>query len=120
MKYHSICSILIASVTIITTPLSSATLSFCFEPRAPSAPMVFSRPVKPNPPTKPYCATYGECSQWEIDSYNNDVERYNRDLENYYYERSSFIDELNTYISEANTYAKKVYQYAECEINSLD
>ena len=78
--------------------------SYCFEPSAPSS---FSKPTKPS---APYCVNeYSRthtCDDWEINSYNNDIEQYNYDVENY-------ISKLNNYVQDAQ-------EYARCEARSLN
>jgi hypothetical protein len=71
---------------------------------------------KPNPPREPFCVNKlmntHTCSDWEISSYNSDVERYNRDLASYEHAVDSYVRELNAYLDAARS-------YAECEVSNL-
>ena len=64
----------------------------------------------PNKPSVPFCVNEWDnthtCSEWEIQSYYDD-------LENYRSESQQFINELNTYTSEA-------VEYAQCRANELE
>lgn len=69
--------------------VANAAYSFCYEPRAPS---VYLRK-----PTKPYCAASRSCSDWEVQSYRNDIDRYFRNLREY-------ADSVDKYYSDASEY----------------
>lgn len=98
MKYKLNLNVLIG-LTLLT--MSTNSFAFCAEPSPP-----FS---KPNKPSTPYCINEWNnthtCDDWQINSYNNEIEAYNRDVERY-------IRDLESYVSEAA-------EYARCEINSL-
>lgn len=98
MKYNINLSVL-TGIALLT--FSNNSIAFCVEPTPP-----FS---KPNKPTTPYCVNEWDnthtCEQWELDSFNREVEIYNRNVEIY-------INDLESYVSEAA-------DYASCEIRSL-
>lgn len=85
----------IASVgLLLVLPLGSADamFRFCLEPTAPSLSFI-------RKPTKPFCASSGRCSEYEISSYKSDVEDYFRKLRRY-------AQEVETFYSEAGVYVK--------------
>ena len=71
---------------------SSAAAAFCF---APNAPMIFV-----TKPTKPFCATDRSCEDWQVRSYQNDVDRY--------------FDKLKQYLRDVENYRTEAYEYAKC------
>jgi hypothetical protein len=73
-----------------STQTIAAYNTICFSPRAPS--------FYTSKPSKPIC--YNDCSQWQIDSYKNQVR-------NYY-------SELETYATDVDRYYKKQIEYIEC------
>ena len=77
--------------------------AWCNEPSA----SFLSTPSKPD---VPFCInTFNNthtCSDWEIDSYYDDIEDYNDDVED-------FVSELNDYVDEA-------VEYAQCRMNELE
>ena len=85
---------LLALLMVMTTGSvpAQAGYGFCLEPRAPS--LFASRP------SKPYCAISRSCEQWQVDSYNSEVNRY--------------FDALKNYLVDVDSYRKKAYEYAEC------
>jgi len=91
-----------------------AAFAGCYEPSAPAR---YSKPTKPEPPRKPFCA--GEytgkntCSEWEASSYNSSVRSYNSDMEAYQRDVESYIRKLKQYLEETQA-------YAVCEAKSLD
>ena len=64
----------------------------------------------PSKPSVPWCVNEFDnthtCSEWEIDSYYNDLERYR-------YDSQEFIEDLNRYVDEA-------VEYAQCRARELD
>ena len=76
--------------------------AYCSEPSAPYS--------KPSKPSVPYCVNeYSNthtCDDWEIRSYNDDIDSYR-------YEVESYIDQLQQYVNDAS-------DYANCEIRNLD
>ena len=76
--------------------------SFCSEPMLPIMPSSFSKP------SAPYCLSgYSythkhTCSEWEINSYIDDVNRY--------------IKKMNDFASEAVHFANEAKDYARCQI----
>ena len=109
----TICST-IFSIMISFFILPANVLAYCSNPTPPDPPSTYLRPTKPS---VPYCVnTYSNthtCDQWEIDSYNNDLERYKNDVEDY-------IRKLKGYVREANSFASETVDYANCEIRNLD
>lgn len=93
--------LLLVSAALIT---SGAAQAFCYAPDAPSS---FHRPSKP---TVPFCVNEWNnthtCDEWQISSYNNDVQTYNSDVEDY--------------VRRLKRYAEEAVEYARCEINDLD
>jgi hypothetical protein len=85
---------------IFVTPAHAA---FCMAPRAPSV-LFISKPAKP---IKPYCVSLRSCEQWQITSYNNDVERYNSEI-------SKFFQDLETYANDVDRYRKRAAEYIDC------
>ena len=89
-------------------------LAYCSTPTHPEPPSSYQRPTKPS---TPYCVnTFSNthtCSQWEIDSYNSDLEKYRYDIEDY-------IRKLKNYVSEASSFVNETVSYANCEIRNLD
>jgi hypothetical protein len=75
---------------------TSASASFCLEPRAPSAMFV-------RKPTKPYCAASRSCSEWDVNSYKAEVKRY--------------YDQLEEYAASVTTFHKNAVEYVECMAN---
>ncbi|HQZ13799.1 MAG TPA: hypothetical protein PK286_13035 [Devosia sp.] len=91
--------------------MPSAALGYCSDPSAPS--FYGSKPIAPS---KPYCinsyTNTHTCSDWEVSSYNSDIDRYNDALRQYQWDVDRYVDELKSYIDEA-------VEYAECEIRAL-
>lgn len=81
---------------------SNVNAYYCSEPSPP-----FTKPQKPN---TPYCVNEWTnshtCDDWQVDSYNRELEAYNRDVERY-------INDLQVYVSNAAN-------YAQCEIENLE
>lgn len=90
----------------------SPAAAYCSEPDTPTRPYL----DKPRPPDKPFC--YNEysnthtCSDWEIDSYNSEVESFNRKMRQYQSEVEDYIQSLSNYVEE-------VVSYAKCEANDI-
>ena len=87
---------------LISFIITADAKSWCFEPSTPYS--------KPNKPSVPFCinefSRTHTCSAFILNSYNSDIEAYNRDVNNY-------IRDLQNYVDDA-------FDYAECEIRSLD
>ncbi|MDR7029824.1 hypothetical protein [Rhizobium rosettiformans] len=105
-----------ALLFVIFASASSNAWAYCYEPSEsfspPEGPSSYSKP------SVPYClSSYrfsGEhtCEQWEIDSYQRDVEEY--------------VDKLQVYMNEAAevarqaaTFAEEVETYARCEAEEV-
>lgn len=102
-------------ILILTILLfSNSAFAFCMEPLAPDPPNTFNKPEKP---FAPYCVNEftktHTCNDWEISSYNSELEEYQDDV-NYY------IQDLKNYIKEAELYYEDVVSYAKCEVRNLD
>lgn len=107
--------------TLLTVTLglvSGVANAFCSSPsepfdNLPSPPSAFSQP------TEPFClADYKftgkhTCSDWELESYFNDVEQYAEELRR-------FADDARSYANEVVDYANDAVDYANCEISSLN
>lgn len=65
---------------------------FCSQPMAPSAYL-----SKPN---KPFCAGMGECTKWQVDSYQREVR--------------SYFDNLRRYAGEVDDYYNDASRYIQC------
>lgn len=63
---------------------------YCMQPNPPTA--FLSRP------SRPFCATTGRCSDFEISSYRSEVERYFRRLRQYASDVDTYYEEASTYI----------------------
>lgn len=103
--------IVIALAVAVVATTTVEAVAYCSEPSAPSF-----YGSKPTEPYKPFCinefSNTHTCSEWEIDSYNRDVDLYNSQLRSYQMAVSRYIDELNDYVREA-------VEYAECEVADL-
>jgi hypothetical protein len=101
------------SITLLALGATTATAG-CYEPSVPGR---YSKPTKPTPPSKPFCAgAYGgrnTCSDWEVSSYNSAVSSYNSDMETYRRDSESYVRKLKQYLEDAQS-------YAICEVKSLD
>lgn len=64
--------------------------SYCSQPMAPTTFLV--------KPMKPYCAWSKSCSQFEVDSYRNDVNRHFEQLKRYSREVNDFYSGASDYI----------------------
>lgn len=77
--------------------------SYCSAPSAPFG----GPPTKPSPP---YCVNTftntHNCSNWEIDSYNNEIRNYQNEVE-------YFVNDLRSYLNKAQ-------DYVNCEITNLE
>jgi hypothetical protein len=104
--------ILAGACVAIATPSLAA--GYC---SAPSAPSSFYKPDKPRKPALPYCANEysrtNTCKQYEIDSYNSEIDLYNARLRSYQNDVEEYIGKLKSYLESATKYAK-------CEVESLD
>ena len=82
--------------------LPHITFGFCYEPSPPWS--------KPSKPIVPWCVNEWTnthtCSEWEINSYNNEIQNYNYDVQNYVYDLQNYLYEAEDYVN--------------CEINSLN
>lgn len=101
-------AILLFGVFALAVP--ETVMGFCFEPSPPSPP---SAPFV-TLPGKPFCADYaggvGDCSQWEIDSYQADIKRYIRAWD-------SYTMEVQRYHQDATQYAEEALEFANCQAN---
>ena len=103
-------------LTVIVIVLFTPTyvLAYCSEPMAPSAPSTYSIPSKPS---VPFCvnefSNTHTCDDWEIDSYNSDLERYRYEVDDY--QRS-----LQSFVNDAGDFARESLDYANCEIRNLN
>jgi len=111
-------------IILLIILIPSHLLAWCSEPIAPSAPSTSSKPAKPIKPSVPFCVNEytnaHTCDDWTINSYNNDVSYYNNQLQSYNYEIDDYQRKLQYYVTQAQGYSSQVYDYADCEIRSLD
>ena len=88
--------------------------AWCSEPMAPDAPSTYSKPSKPS---VPFCVNEWNnthtCDDWTINSYNSD-------LDSYRYEVDAYQRSLQNYVNDAEYFAREAYDYANCEIRSLE
>ena len=107
------------SVRRVVLSIASAGLAFGFAPVAlaycsePDPPSRYSKPEKPEPPTRPYCAATQSCSEWQVRSYNSELDQYRSDLREYESDVEDYIRKLKSYVDEA-------VEYAKCESRDLD
>ena len=106
MKRVSV-SVFAAGIALFSAP---AALAYCSEPSPPSR---YSKPEKPEPPSRPYCAASRSCSDWQVRSYNSELEQYQSDLREYQSDVEDYVRKLKTYVDDA-------VEYAKCEIRDLD
>ena len=82
--------------------VNGTALAYCSDPSPP-----YSKPTKPS---APYCVNeYNNthtCDDWQINSYNSELENYRNDV--------------NRYIRELQSYVEDASDYAQCEINNLE
>ncbi len=107
MKLNTFCAVAV----LLVAYAPSVAMAYCSEPSAPS--FYGTAPTEPN---KPYCineySNTHTCSDWEIRSYNSDIDRYNDDLRRYRVDVDSYVRQLQDYVDGAVDYAK-------CEIGNL-
>ena len=78
---------------------------YCSEPNAPAAPSSW------NKPDVPFCLSGYEysgehtCSQWQINSYIDEVNNY--------------ISDLNAFARDAANFASDAHEYAKCSANEI-
>lgn len=92
MKKLKMAAMMVASFSggmLANSATASAALGFCYEPSPPSAYL--------RKPTKPFCAAGRSCSDWEVNSYRNEVDSYYRKLR-------SYAGDIDTYYSDATDY----------------
>lgn len=100
-------SLLVTGIALVFAPASWA---YCSEPSPPSR---YSKPDKPEPPSRPYCAATQSCSEWQVRSYNSELEQYRSDLREYESDVEDYVRKLKAYVDDA-------VEYAKCEIRDLD
>lgn len=77
------------AVRRLVLSIAAAGLAFGFAPVAwaycsePDPPSRCSKPEKPEPPTRPYCAATQSCSEWQVSSYNSELDQYRSDRREY-------------------------------------
>lgn len=85
-------------------PLAGA---FCTDPIAPSF-QYFSG--KPTPPIVPYCvdqySNTHTCNDWEIQTYNADIDRFNQELEAYVAEIRRYARDIDSYYDAASAHVR--------------
>jgi len=85
-----------AAGSLVNSQAALAAYGFCSAPNAPSAFL--------SKPSKPYCFSARNCSEWEISSYKRQVDSYYSDLRRYaeqvdaYYERATKYVECMSYL----------------------
>lgn len=103
-------------LAIALVAVSSEASAYCSEPtfwgQMPTPPGSYERP------RVPYCLTTYRfsnthtCSQWELDSYFDDVDDHAEDMQAYYDEVLAFARRVSRHVDEA-------FAYAECEVNEV-
>lgn len=114
------------TIILLTSFLATPATAFCFDPSfssdPPEPPTIFYR----SKPSVPYClSSYSythkhTCSQWELDSYFDDVDRYVREMRSYYDDAVAFANEATEYANDAIRFSENVYNYATCEIKDVN
>ena len=103
----------VALSAVCLTFLFGEARAFCASPTAPEPPSSF---MKPHKPSVPFCINQYDnthtCDDWQIQSYNADVDRYNRDVEDY-------IRKLKYYVAEVDRFTSDAVSYAKCEASGL-
>ena len=86
--------IIAAAALLSALPIgpASAQYSYCSQPMAPSGYL--------SKPSKPFCATMRNCSDFEVTAYKNDVERY--------------FNQLKRYANEVEEYYSAAADYVQC------
>lgn len=99
---------------VLLLPTASNSWGYCYEPDAPDPPASYQKPTKPSVPwcVDEYSRTH-TCDDWEIDSYNSDLQRYR-------YEIDDYVNQLEMFVAEAQAFYSDSIDYANCEIRSLD
>ena len=101
-------------IVVLGLLIPTYVFAWCSEPMAPDAPSTYSKPSKPS---VPYCVNEWNnthtCDDWIINSYNSD-------LESYRYEVDAYQRSLQNYVGDAEYFASEAYDYANCEIRSLE
>jgi hypothetical protein len=113
---------LIALLPLLPVPSGAACFTPYFSGREPSPPYGFFA----SKPSIPFClSSYSytkthTCSQWELDSYFEDVADYAEDVRRYNDEVVAFANEAAAYAKEAIEFSDQVYNYAVCEIKEVN
>ena len=74
----------------VQAQMTSVSYGYCTQPFAPSAYL--------SKPSKPFCATMRNCSDWEVRSYRYEVDRYYANLRRYAGEVDDYYEEAISYI----------------------
>lgn len=90
MDIRKIMFVLLFSSLITASSTTKAAFAFCFSPIAPS--LYISKP------SKPYCAFNRSCSDWEVQSYTQEVERYFRKLKSHLYDVDKYYNDSYDYV----------------------
>jgi hypothetical protein len=89
-------------VLVLFSTTTPSAFAYCMEPTAPYR--------KPTKPTVPFCVNEftntHTCDDWQIDTYNSEIDTFN-------FEYPRYVKALNLYLDEA-------VAYAQCELDSLD
>ncbi|WAT16901.1 hypothetical protein OZN62_08100 [Aurantiacibacter sp. MUD11] len=93
MKFKLLVTAALAFAAGVSVPAieANAQFSFCSQPLAPSTYLT--------KPRTPFCATTRSCSQWEVDSYQRQVDDYFRALRRYANEVDDYYNDAQRYIS---------------------
>lgn len=79
-----------AAGAIVNVGTANAAYGFCSRPNAPS--------IFLSKPSKPFCYTSRNCSEWQINSYKSDVDRYYRSLRQYAGQVDDFYNNATKYV----------------------
>jgi len=104
----------VIAIVVLGFLIPTYVFAWCSEPMAPDAPSTYSKPSKPS---VPFCVNEWNnthtCDDWTINSYNSD-------LDSYRYEVDAYQRSLQNYVNDAEYFAGEAYDYANCEIRSLE
>jgi len=75
---------------LVNSSAASAAYGFCSTPMAPSAFL--------SKPSKPYCFSARNCSEWQINSYKRDVDSYYENLRRYEEQVDDYYNSATKYV----------------------
>jgi hypothetical protein len=79
----------LVGASVSSTPASAA-FGFCSQPFAPTA--FLTRP------SKPFCASMRNCTEFDVQQYRNEIDRYYTDLKRYATQVNDYYDAATAYV----------------------